>query len=143
MTKEEAVKILEPFKACMYDQHGCPISDVAIALDVAIEALKAQQWIPITTRPMTKEELEYYEDHWGCVIGEPYAVMFTCEMPLDQQSVWVCTKGGTVFQDVCEADDGYTGLEGNGDWQDIIAWMPVNIPKPYGKERTNVNKRSI
>ena len=43
MSREEAVKILEPFKACMFDQHGCPISDAAIALDVAIETLKEQE----------------------------------------------------------------------------------------------------
>ena len=43
MTRKEAIRVLEPFKACMFDQHGCPISDAAIALDVAIEALQAQK----------------------------------------------------------------------------------------------------
>ena len=40
MTSKEAIEILEPFKAFMFDQNGCPISDAAIALDVAISALR-------------------------------------------------------------------------------------------------------
>ena len=49
MTREEAIEILKPFKACMFDQNGCPISAAAIALDVAIEALeerKTGKWFP-------------------------------------------------------------------------------------------------
>lgn len=42
MTREEAIRVLEPFKDGMFDRYGCPISDAAIALDVAIEELKAQ-----------------------------------------------------------------------------------------------------
>ena len=40
MTIQEALEILKPFKACMFDQWGCPISDAAIALDVVIKALE-------------------------------------------------------------------------------------------------------
>ena len=40
MTKNEAIQILKPFRDCMVDQHGCPISDVVYALDVAIKALE-------------------------------------------------------------------------------------------------------
>lgn len=36
MTNEEVIAVLKPFMACMFDQHGCPISDAAIALDLAI-----------------------------------------------------------------------------------------------------------
>jgi len=42
MTIPEALEILKPFKACMFDQWGCPISDAAIALDVAIDVLEKQ-----------------------------------------------------------------------------------------------------
>lgn len=49
MTREEAIEILEPLRKAMTDRHGCPISDATIALDVAIEALKAEpkpgRWI--------------------------------------------------------------------------------------------------
>lgn len=40
MTKDEAIQILKPFRDCMVDQHGCPISDVVYALDMAIKALE-------------------------------------------------------------------------------------------------------
>jgi len=40
MTKEEAINILVPFRNCMVDQYGCPISDAVYALDVAIDELK-------------------------------------------------------------------------------------------------------
>lgn len=57
MTTEEAIEILKPFKACMFDQYGCPISDAAIALDVAIESLKQNQWIPCEERLPREDEL--------------------------------------------------------------------------------------
>lgn len=41
MTREEAIKILTPFREAMIDQHGCPISDAVYALDVAIKSLEA------------------------------------------------------------------------------------------------------
>ena len=50
MTREEAIAILKPFRDCMVDQHGCPISDAVYALDVALDALSAQQWIPVSER---------------------------------------------------------------------------------------------
>jgi len=39
MSNSEALEILKPFRDCMTDQNGCPISDVVFALDKAIEAL--------------------------------------------------------------------------------------------------------
>lgn len=42
MTIQEALEILKPFKACMFDQYGCPISDAAIALDVVIDVIEKQ-----------------------------------------------------------------------------------------------------
>lgn len=91
----------------------------------------AQQWIPVKTRPMTQEEREYYELHWDVVLDDEEAVLFDCPMPEDKQTIWVTTKNGYLFQDTCENDDGYIGLEGNGDWYDIVAWMPVLVPEPY------------
>ena len=102
------------------------------ALTEALEMLpSAQQWIPVKTRPMTQEEREYYELHWGVVLDDEEAVLFDCPMPEDKQTIWVTTKNGYLFQDTCENDDGYIGLEGNGDWYDIVAWMPVLVPEPY------------
>ena len=102
-----------------------------------VEALpSAPQWIPVKTRPMTQEEREYYELTWDTVLDDEEAVLFDCKMPEDKQTIWVTTKNGYLFQDTCENDDGYIGLEGNGDWYDIVAWMPVLVPEPY-KENSN------
>lgn len=91
------------------------------------------QWIPLRTRPMTEEERQYWEEHTGAELEDEDAVFFDCQMPDDGQEVWVCYKSGTVSEDVCERDD-FCGLEGNGDWLDIVAWMPRIKPEPYREE---------
>lgn len=116
------------------------LSDDSIAwLNGAAEAVKelppAPQWIPVKTRPMTQEEREYYELTWDIVLDDEEAVLFDCHMPEDKQTIWVTTKNGYLFQDTCENDDGYIGLEGNGDWYDIVAWMPVLVPEPYKESK--------
>lgn len=94
----------------------------------------AMRWIPITYRPMNEEEKKYWEEHYDYDFGEDYdGTMFDCPMPDDGDEVWVCSKCGNVWQDTCEIDEGI-GLEGNGDWEDIVAWMPFNRPKPYKGE---------
>lgn len=92
------------------------------------------RWIPVKTRPMTEEEIEYYAEHYGYDIEGDWAVMFDCPMPEDGQEVWVCFKSGYVAEDVCDNDDGMIGLEGNGDWDDVVAWMPRIRPEPYKEE---------
>lgn len=94
----------------------------------------APQWIPVKSRPMNEEEKQYWEEHYGYTFYEDFdGIMFDCPMPEDGQEVWVCSKCGNVWQDVCERDEGI-GLEGNGDWDDIVAWMPFNRPEPYKGE---------
>lgn len=88
------------------------------------------KWIPVKFRPMDSEEREYWEEHFGELAGED-SVMFDCPMPDDGQEVWVCYKGGIVSEDVCESDGFSCGLEGNGDWSDIVAWMPRIKPDPW------------
>ena len=91
------------------------------------------RWIPVKTRPMTEEERQYWEEHTGVELEDEDAVFFDCQMPDDGQEVWVCYKSGTVSEDVCEMDD-FCGLEGNGDWSDIVAWMPRIKPEPWKGE---------
>lgn len=99
-----------------------------------IEFVKASRWIPVKTRPMDEEEKQYWEEHYGYKCGEDFdGIMFDCLMPEDGQEVWVCSIHGTVWQDTCEVDEGI-GLEGNGDWYDIVAWMPFERPKPWKGE---------
>ena len=70
MTTEEALEILKPFCKCMFDQHGCPISDAAIALDVAIKALEAQ-----TDEAIQKsQELEQAEIEKAYELGKKEAL---------------------------------------------------------------------
>jgi len=101
--------------------------------DVLAEAktVESQQWIPVKMRPMDSEEREYWEEHAGFTLTDDMAETFDCPMPDDGQRIWVQTKNGFVFDDVCDSDCDGIGLEGNGDWDDIVAWMPMNVPKPW------------
>lgn len=108
------------------------------AFDKSIEAIdnaptiEAEQpepkWIPVKMRPMDSEEREYWEDQLGEKLENEDAVMFDCPMPEDGQEILVSYRKW-VSMDRCEIDEGCYGLEGNGDWEGIIAWMP--IPEPY------------
>ena len=86
------------------------------------------QWIPVKMRPMDSEEREYWEDQFGVKLEDEDAVMFDCPMPEDGQEILVSYRKW-ISMDKCEIDDGCYGLEGNGDWEDVIAWMPT--PEPY------------
>lgn len=106
------------------------------AIDMAIKALEEPQWIPVKMIPMGEEERAYWSEHIGYDVEYEGAVKFDCKMPDDGQEIWVQTKNGGVYEDVCEDDGGWFGLEGNGDWLDIVAWMPKYIPEPWeGKEK--------
>lgn len=94
------------------------------------------KWIPVKTRPMTEEERQYYSELYGYDIEYEEAIMFDCKMPEDGQEIWVCSKCGNVWEDTCCVDEGI-GLEGNGDWLDIVAWMPRIKPEPYREETEN------
>ena len=58
MTVQEALEILKPFKACMFDQYGCPISDAAIALDVVIKALEEPDESRLQADTLLMEEVQ-------------------------------------------------------------------------------------
>ena len=84
-------------------------------------------------RPMDSEEREYWEDLFGEELEDEDAVMFDCPMPEDGQEILVSYRKW-ISVDRCEIDCGCYGLEGNGDWEDVIAWMP--LPEPYIERRT-------
>lgn len=86
------------------------------------------KWIPVKMRPMDSEEREYWEDQFGEKLEDENAVTFDCPMPEDGQEILVsCRKW--ISMDKCEIDGGCYGLDYNGDWEDVIAWMP--LPEPY------------
>ena len=142
MTKDEAINWIINISADIgkaehrdlwhYEQ---ALSEIREMLETAQPERKTMEWIPVKTRPMTQEEREYYELHWDADLDDDEAVLFNCPMPHDKQTIWVTTKNGYLFQDTCENDDGYIGLEGNGDWYDIVAWMPVLVPEPYKEKK--------
>lgn len=101
------------------------------------DAQAEQRWIPVKPRPMTEEERQYYSEMYGYDVEYEEAVMYDCKMPEDGQEIWVCSKCGNVWQDTCVVDVGI-GLEGNGDWDGIVAWMPFVRPEPWKGGNDNV-----
>ena len=95
------------------------------------------EWIPVTYRPMTEEERIAFAEHYGieyCDTLDEKA--FDCPMPEDRQEILISTSWGVV-EDVADNDidgEGFIcyGLETNGDWDGVEAWMPK--PEPYKKE---------
>lgn len=128
---QEALDALERYRQNMIKIVG-ESSELVKAIQTCIrlvdEIEDKQQWIPIKTRPMDEEEREYWEDHFGYELADEDAVLFDCKMPDDGQEILVSYRKW-ISMDKCEVDDGCYGLEGNGDWDGVIAWMPV--PEPY------------
>ena len=89
------------------------------------------EWTPISYRPMDEEEYEDYKKEFGEIPIE-HRKMFSCPMPEDDQEILICTSWGGVSQDRCELDEYGYALETQGDWDGVVAWMP--LPKPYQKE---------
>lgn len=82
-------------------------------------------WHKLNERPLTDAEKSEFSEH-GYSDFEIPEYMFDCPMPDDQQEILVATEWG-VDKDVCcvDTDDWGNhsyGLEGCGDWDDVIAW---------------------
>ncbi len=92
------------------------------------------EWIPITYRPMTEEEEKELCEEFGIKEGslEDWEKrVFTCKLPDDGQEILVSYYGKHVQEDICSWDEYGCGLENNGDWDGVDAWMPK--PEPYKK----------
>ena len=107
----------------------------------AYDKMKAMEiphdkWIPVTYRPLTAEERIAFAEHYGgeyCDTLDEKA--FDCPMPEDRQEILISTSWGVV-EDVADNDidgEGFIcyGLEVNGDWDGVDAWMPK--PERYKK----------
>lgn len=111
MTREEAIDYIREW--CPYDRQ-----------EEIIKALEQEvRWIPLTKRPMTDEEREYYKE-WSDVEG---AMIFDCPLPEDGQEVLV-SWGGNVGIDVFIQDNEGCYFEAM-DIDEVDAWMP--LPQPY------------
>lgn len=88
----------------------------------------AQQWHEIRKTPMTEDERTEWSERLGYDIEYEDAFLYS-NLPDDGQEVIVCTSWGCVYVDkyADDSDGGY--FEGNGEIDDIVAWM--EIPKPY------------
>lgn len=115
-----------------YDQerHCCPRWNRVIRQTLK-DAQSERKWIPVKMRPMDSEEREYWEDQFGEELEDEDAVMFDCLMPEDGQEILVSYRKW-ISMDKCEIYGGCYGLEENGDWEYVIAWMP--LPEPYKGE---------
>ena len=132
MTNKDAIILLKDIQNRMPETNFLD----RCAVDMAIEALEERQkgeWIEVKTRPCTDEEFEEFKRLFGDDIERKDFPYFDCSMPVDGEEILICTSWD-VDKDKCEYDPdyGYT-LEGRGDWEDVIAWMPS--PKPYRKEK--------
>lgn len=99
---------------------------VLLAIKCAVEQMprvdNGIEWHEVTTRPLTDEEIAYYEE-----IDIEAEEIFDCEMPDDGQEILVATKWG-VSTDTCWNDADYgIGLENRGDWDGVLAW--AEMPK--------------
>lgn len=137
MTTKEAKAIINNTKIILGRRNGKNVfyGRFAEAIDTILAELDRQEeqscWIPITTRPCTEEEFEEWREIFGEGIEREEFPYFTCKMPEDGQEILVCTKYG-VYMDVCSCDEyNSIGLESNGDWDGVLAWMP--LPEPYKK----------
>lgn len=82
-------------------------------------------WHKLNERPLTDAEKSEFSEH-GYLDFEIPEYMFDCPMPDDEQEILIATEWG-VDKDVCRVDtddwgNHSFGLEGCGDWDDVIAW---------------------
>lgn len=89
-----------------------------------------KDWIPVKTEPMTEEEIKLYADDYELNPGDPEAVTYRNPMPGDGEVIWITTEKGEVLKTECVNDKGIYWLVDH-DWSQVLAWMPVEIPKPY------------
>ena len=132
MNNKEAADIIRRTQIFIGRRNGK--MQLAEALLKAIEVLEAApEWIPVTYRPMTEEEEKELCEKYGIKEGsleDWEKKVFTCHLPDDGQEI-LTSFGRYVREDLCSWDEYGCGLENNGDWDGIDAWMPK--PKPYKK----------
>ena len=136
MNNKEAADIIKRTQIFIGRRNGK--MQLSEALLKAIKVLEtAPEWIPITYRPMTVEERIAFAEHYGVEYCDTLEEkVFDCPMPEDGQEILISKSWGVV-EDVADNDidgEGFIcyGLEGNGDWDGVDAWMPK--PERYKKE---------
>lgn len=96
---------------------------------------KKSEWIPVSTRKATKEEIEEAAPKMYLTPEELDGTwMYCCQLPEDGQEVLVTTKWGVALVEFTSDEYGcvFDGYEDEGD---VLAWMP--LPEPYKKDEQN------
>ena len=114
--EKKLIKELDAWWETLDPRTDSTICDVIEAVMEKINnAEKVGEWIPVT-HEIDEESGEY---------------MFTCQLPEEGERVIVVDRRGYIdIDEQCYDTDGWY-LDG-GDWNDIVAWMP--LPEPYGVE---------
>ena len=84
------------------------------------------EWIPLKTRPMTKDEKEHYINMGRSEIIADFGEILTCPLPDDGQEVLISQGGIVCIDTFYQDDDCYFE---NADINDVDAWQP--LPEPY------------
>ena len=93
----------------------------------------AQEWMPITSRPMTEDERKEWSEKLGYNIDDDEAVIYG-NLPDNGQRVLVYHKYSREIEIDTFFDDGDgCYFEENGDMDGITHWMPLP-EKPKEKE---------
>ena len=112
------------------------VARMAIMNAPTVEARPTGEWIPVKDRPMTEEEEKELCEELGIEEGslEDWEKrVFTCPLPDDGQEI-LTSIGRYVQEDICSWDEYGCGLENNGDWDGVNAWMPKPEPYKEGEE---------
>lgn len=112
----------------VYLARFCAITGTDANWLLGIRKDKPVGWIPLTRRPMTAEEREYYKAELEYY---DYAEIFNCPLPDDEQEVLITMNGWVSIDTFSRDSDGGCSFEGY-DIDDIRAWMP--LPEPYKTE---------
>ena len=112
MNREEAIKKLQKQKAEYLDE-WVDYSGIAEAFDMAIEALKAQEWIPCS-KDLPKENGEY---------------LVTLENGIVKKLGYSTTQRTTYPKGFYYVKDGISWRQTQNP---VVAWMP--LPEPYKAE---------
>lgn len=141
MTDKEKQKHIDAFKYWCETNEECGVitipkfvcDNIIKILDNAPKVeIPTGEWIPITYRPLTEEEVKELCAEWGIEELEEWEKrVFTCSLPDDGQEILISYWGKYVQEDICSWDEYGCGLENNGDWDGVDAWMPK--PEPYKK----------
>lgn len=122
MTNKEAIEAIQEIVIAEKGSYVQPTLTDKLwldAMEAAIEALEATEWIPITYRDADEDEQE-----------DGVIYMLTCPLPEENEAVFISVGHHVHIDTMCYGNGWY--FDNYGDIRDVDAWMP--LPKPYRSE---------